>query len=99
MVAEGVKTARPMVDLASSYDVEMPIVEQVADLLDGLRSPAEAIAQLMQRPAAKEFPASWSRTTGKTRHARGTDQASGTGPTGGTAPIRDTEPTGSTGQV
>ncbi|MGA7417159.1 MAG: NAD(P)H-dependent glycerol-3-phosphate dehydrogenase [Acidimicrobiales bacterium] len=99
MVAEGVKTARPMVDLASSYDVEMPIVEQVADLLDGLRSPAEAIAQLMQRPAAKEFPASWSRTTGKTRHAPGTGQASGTGPTGGTAPIRDTEPTGSTGQA
>jgi glycerol-3-phosphate dehydrogenase (NAD(P)+) len=67
MVAEGVKTARPMVDLAASYDVEMPIVAQVADLLDGLRSPAEAIAQLMHRPAAKEFPSSWSQSTGRTR--------------------------------
>jgi glycerol-3-phosphate dehydrogenase (NAD(P)+) len=67
MVAEGVKTARPMVDLASSYDVEMPIVEQVADLLDGVRSPAEAIAELMQRPAAKEFPAAWSRSSKPSR--------------------------------
>jgi glycerol-3-phosphate dehydrogenase (NAD(P)+) len=75
MVAEGVKTARPMVDLAASYDVEMPIVAQVADLLDGLRSPAEAIAQLMHRPAAKEFPSSWSQSTGRTRS---------TGPSGST---------------
>ena len=76
MVAEGVKTARPMVDLAASYDVEMPIVAQVADLLDGLRSPAEAIAQLMHRPAAKEFPSSWSQSTGRTR------STAPTGPTG-----------------
>ena len=80
MVAEGVKTARPMVDLAASYDVEMPIVAQVADLLDGLRSPAEAIAQLMHRPAAKEFPSSWSQSTGRTR------STAPTGPTGPTAP-------------
>jgi glycerol-3-phosphate dehydrogenase (NAD(P)+) len=56
MVAEGVKTARPMVELAASYDVEVPIAHQVADLLDGVRSPAEAIAALMERPASSEFP-------------------------------------------
>jgi glycerol-3-phosphate dehydrogenase (NAD(P)+) len=56
MVAEGVKTARPMVELAASYDVEVPIASQVADLLDGVRSPAEAIAALMDRPATSEFP-------------------------------------------
>jgi len=55
MVAEGVKTARPMVELAASVDVEVPISSQVADMIDGIRSPAEAIAALMQRPATSEF--------------------------------------------
>lgn len=56
MVAEGVKTARPMVELAASYDVEVPIAAQVADLLEGARGPAEAIAALMDRPVSSEFP-------------------------------------------
>ncbi len=56
MVAEGVKTARPMVELAGSVGVEVPIAVQVADLLEGVRSPAEAIAALMERPAVPEFP-------------------------------------------
>jgi glycerol-3-phosphate dehydrogenase (NAD(P)+) len=55
MVAEGVKTARPMVELAASVDVEVPIASQVADMIDGIQSPAEAIAALMQRPATSEF--------------------------------------------
>jgi glycerol-3-phosphate dehydrogenase (NAD(P)+) len=55
MVAEGVKTARPMVELAASADVEVPIASQVADMIDGIQSPAEAIAALMQRPATSEF--------------------------------------------
>jgi glycerol-3-phosphate dehydrogenase (NAD(P)+) len=55
MVAEGVKTARPMVELAASVDVEVPIASQVADMIDGIRSPPEAIAALMQRPATSEF--------------------------------------------
>jgi glycerol-3-phosphate dehydrogenase (NAD(P)+) len=58
MVAEGVKTARPMVELAAAHGVEVPIATQVADLLDGVRSPAEAISLLMNRPAASEFPRS-----------------------------------------
>ncbi|HEX4218023.1 MAG TPA: NAD(P)H-dependent glycerol-3-phosphate dehydrogenase, partial [Acidimicrobiales bacterium] len=79
MVAEGVKTARPMVDLGASYDVEMPIVAQVADLIDGIRSPGEAMAQLMERPAAKEFPGSWSKSSKPTSLS--------------TKPPRSTEPT------
>jgi len=56
MVAEGVKTARPMVELATRHGVEMPIASQVADLIDGLRTPIEAIEALMARPAVPEFP-------------------------------------------
>ncbi len=63
MVAEGVKTARPMVELASSCDVDMPIVSQVADVLEGIRSPAEAITELLRRPVSTEFPVEWSNGT------------------------------------
>jgi glycerol-3-phosphate dehydrogenase (NAD(P)+) len=55
MVAEGVKTARPLLDLAAARDVEMPIAQQVADVLEGTRSPAEAIPALMLRSAKPEF--------------------------------------------
>ncbi|HEY5246804.1 MAG TPA: NAD(P)H-dependent glycerol-3-phosphate dehydrogenase [Acidimicrobiales bacterium] len=57
MVAEGVKTAGPLVDLARSADVEMPIAEQVAALVAGETSPAEALATLMERPARSEWDA------------------------------------------
>jgi glycerol-3-phosphate dehydrogenase (NAD(P)+) len=55
MVAEGVKSARPLLDLAAAHDVEMPIGQQVADVLDGIRSPAETIPALMLRAAKPEF--------------------------------------------
>ncbi len=55
MVAEGVKTARPMVDLAAAHGVELPIATQVVAMIEGRRSPAEAIASLMDRPATSEF--------------------------------------------
>ncbi len=55
MVAEGVKTARPMVELAESVAVEVPIATQVAELLDGRRTPGDAITALMLRPARAEF--------------------------------------------
>ncbi len=35
MVAEGVKSARPLLELAAAHGVEMPIGEQVADVLEG----------------------------------------------------------------
>lgn len=55
MVAEGVKTARPMVELAESVGVEVPIAAQVAELLDGRKMPGDAITALMLRPARAEF--------------------------------------------
>jgi glycerol-3-phosphate dehydrogenase (NAD(P)+) len=55
MVAEGVKSARPLLELAAARGVEMPIGQQVADVLDGHRSPAETIPALMLRTAKPEF--------------------------------------------
>lgn len=55
MVAEGVKTARPLLELAAAQGVEMPIGQQVTDVLEGLRSPAETIPALMLRSAKPEF--------------------------------------------
>ena len=42
MVAEGVKSAGPLVGLARSHGVEMPIAEQVQAIVEGRCSPADA---------------------------------------------------------
>ncbi|HVA04599.1 MAG TPA: NAD(P)H-dependent glycerol-3-phosphate dehydrogenase [Acidimicrobiales bacterium] len=55
MVAEGVKTARPLLELARARGVEMPIGEQVAAVLEGETSPSKAILTLMSRSAKPEF--------------------------------------------
>lgn len=55
MVAEGVKTARSVVELASRSGVEMPIAEQVVAVLDGERTAAEVIPALMRREAKPEL--------------------------------------------
>jgi glycerol-3-phosphate dehydrogenase (NAD(P)+) len=55
MVAEGVRTAGPLVALAEAHGVEMPIATQVAALIAGVTSPAEAVAALMERPPRPEF--------------------------------------------
>jgi glycerol-3-phosphate dehydrogenase (NAD(P)+) len=55
MVAEGVRSAGPLVELARSHGVEMPIAEQVAELVAGRTTPAEALAALMERPARPEW--------------------------------------------
>jgi glycerol-3-phosphate dehydrogenase (NAD(P)+) len=55
MVAEGVKTARPLLELAATRGVEMPIGEQVAAVLEGVTSPSQAILTLMSRSAKPEF--------------------------------------------
>jgi glycerol-3-phosphate dehydrogenase (NAD(P)+) len=55
MVAEGVKSARPLLEMAAAHGVEMPIGEQVALVLEGLRSPVDAIPALMLRSAKPEF--------------------------------------------
>ena len=49
MVAEGVKTTTAALGLARKWGVEMPIAEQMQQVLDGTRSPQEAIRVLMER--------------------------------------------------
>ena len=43
MVAEGVKSAGPLVGLAQAHGVEMPIAEQVQAIVEGRCSPADAL--------------------------------------------------------
>jgi glycerol-3-phosphate dehydrogenase (NAD(P)+) len=54
MVAEGVKSTRPILDLAASQDVDMPIATQVARVLDGEAHPREVVLTLMTREAKAE---------------------------------------------
>ncbi|MGV3495024.1 MAG: NAD(P)H-dependent glycerol-3-phosphate dehydrogenase [Ramlibacter sp.] len=54
-VAEGVYSARTVVERARRLHVEMPIAQAVVELLDGRRTPAEAVALLMGRDPAAEY--------------------------------------------
>jgi glycerol-3-phosphate dehydrogenase (NAD(P)+) len=54
MVAEGVKTARAVLDLAAAAAVEMPIASQVARVLYEGLNPREAVLTLMSREARAE---------------------------------------------
>ncbi|HEX2543338.1 MAG TPA: NAD(P)H-dependent glycerol-3-phosphate dehydrogenase [Ramlibacter sp.] len=53
-VAEGVYSARTVVERARRMGVQMPIAQAVVDLLDGRVAPAEAVALLMGRDPAPE---------------------------------------------
>lgn len=55
MVAEGVKSAGPLVGLARAQGVEMPIAEQVEAIVDGRCSPRQALMSLMDRPSRPEW--------------------------------------------
>jgi len=55
-VAEGVYSARTVVQRAAALGVEMPIAQAVVALLDGHLSAAQAVQQLMGRGPAKERP-------------------------------------------
>lgn len=55
MVAEGVKSAGPLVALSRGLGVEMPIAEQVAEIVAGHANPADALLSLMDRPAREEW--------------------------------------------
>ena len=55
MVAEGVKTAGPLVRLAAAEGIEMPICEQVAQIVAGTATPRQALLNLMERPARVEW--------------------------------------------
>jgi glycerol-3-phosphate dehydrogenase (NAD(P)+) len=49
MVAEGIKTTNAAVDLAKRYSVEMPIAEQMFQVINFGLSPRDAIQRLMER--------------------------------------------------
>lgn len=55
MVAEGVRTAGPLVTLARAHGIEMPIAEQVAALIGGATTPEAAVVALMERPRRPEW--------------------------------------------
>jgi glycerol-3-phosphate dehydrogenase (NAD(P)+) len=55
MVAEGVKSAGPLVELARAHGVEMPIAEQVEAIVSGRCTPVEALMALMDRPSRPEW--------------------------------------------
>jgi glycerol-3-phosphate dehydrogenase (NAD(P)+) len=55
MVAEGIKSAGPLVGLARAHGVEMPIAEQVHAIVEGRCSPADALLNLMRRPSRPEW--------------------------------------------
>lgn len=54
-VAEGVYSARTVVQRAAFLGVEMPIAQAVVALLDGQMKPAQAVAALMGRDPANEL--------------------------------------------
>ena len=56
-VAEGVYSARSVVQRAARLGVEMPIAQAVLALLDGQMAPAQALARLMGREPAAELAA------------------------------------------
>lgn len=53
-VAEGVYSARTVVQMARHLQVEMPVSEAVVALLDGKTTPQEALEELMNRQAKAE---------------------------------------------
>lgn len=53
-VAEGVRTTSAALGLARRHQVEMPITEQVAAILQEDKSPLEAMRELMSRPGRVE---------------------------------------------
>ena len=55
MVAEGVKTSRAAVELGGRLGLELPIAEQVAAVVNGVRTAAEIIPALMTREATSEW--------------------------------------------
>ena len=54
MIAEGLETTAVVVALATRFDVEMPISQQIDLILRGDRTPREAIRELMERTLKTE---------------------------------------------
>ena len=56
MVVEGVFSAKAAAALAEKYDVEMPIVSEVNQVLFGGKNASEAVKDLMLRDKKVETP-------------------------------------------
>jgi glycerol-3-phosphate dehydrogenase (NAD(P)+) len=56
MVAEGVKTTKSVYQLMQKFGVEMPITEQVYEVLFYNKNPQKAVADLMTRDPKEEMP-------------------------------------------
>jgi glycerol-3-phosphate dehydrogenase (NAD(P)+) len=54
-VAEGVYSARTVVQRAATLGVDMPIAQAVVALLDGQMAPSQAVACLMGREPTAEL--------------------------------------------
>jgi len=54
MVAEGVRTTGAALSLGARHGIELPITAQMAAVLDGQRTPREAVEALMVRPQRSE---------------------------------------------
>ncbi len=54
MVAEGVRTTEAALALGAHHQVELPIVEQMAEVLSGRKDPRSAIRDLMSRKQRQE---------------------------------------------
>ncbi|MBO4375146.1 MAG: NAD(P)-dependent glycerol-3-phosphate dehydrogenase [Lachnospiraceae bacterium] len=54
-VVEGVYSAKAAVALAEKYDVQLPIIEQVNEILFKGKSPSDALSELMGRAKKTEF--------------------------------------------
>ncbi len=53
-LAEGVHTARAVIDIAARSNIDIPIMGTVAEILDGKLSPREAVTALLSRPLKAE---------------------------------------------
>jgi glycerol-3-phosphate dehydrogenase (NAD(P)+) len=54
MVAEGLRTAQAALELGARHGVELPITAQMQAVIEGVRTPQAALAELMLRPQKSE---------------------------------------------
>jgi len=54
MVAEGVETCESAVRLGEKFGVDLPIIQQMHRVIEGRRSPREALRDLMDRSLKQE---------------------------------------------
>jgi len=54
-VAEGIKSCASIRELSHEHGIELPIVDQVADVISGHSTPSEALGRLLSRSARPEW--------------------------------------------